>query len=98
MKYLITYDNGITQQKNLISHKTFLEVIKPAQMQIALLEGIPSKQNKEQIKLLKASLKQFGEWFTDESPLFESIQSGYLEIFGGKKIKVKWILKEEWSF
>ena len=83
-KYQITYKNGVVQEKNLISHSDFENIIKPTNDRIYDL--IRDKSNVEanslEVKLLKAELKEkFGsEWFTDNSPLFEAITTGILEL------------------
>lgn len=88
--YKITYNNGVSQVKNLIDHDDFINIYKPIQDEIYDLE----KQNKfketKMSKYLKKVTKDlFGnEWFTDKSPLFYAIESGYIELLpyqGGVK-------------
>ena len=81
-KYRITYGNHIFQEKNLISHEDYLQIIKPKNNAIYNLE-ISNKKgiNDKKIAELKSELKeQFGnEWFTDQSPLYDAIKSHTLE-------------------
>lgn len=90
--YKIVYNNGFEQTKNLISHTDYIEIIKPISSIAANLEL--SKSTRNEAKVLKKLLKNmFGdEWFTDNSPLFESIKTGILSLpkhqGGDHKIKV----------
>jgi len=86
MMYQITYENGITQQKRLISHFDYKTVIVPDQYIAYALEV--RKDTKAQMKLNKARaseikkalVQRFGEeWFTDESPMFKAIKTGILD-------------------
>jgi hypothetical protein len=87
-KYRITYACGITQIKDLISHKDYEEIYKPAQDKIYDLEKTngwkPTNQSKE---LRNDLLLMFGEnWFTDECAIFKASITGLLvlpEIQGG---------------
>lgn len=79
-KYRITYENGISQFKNLISHDDYLNIVKSIQSKIGDLEIQDYKKNKDKIQSLKnKQVSLFGEhWFTDESPLFLAIETGVL--------------------
>ena len=81
-RYRITYENHTFQEKNLISHEDYLQIIKPKNDAIYNLE-ISNKKgiNNSKIAKLKSELKdQFGsEWFTDQSPLYEAIKCHTLE-------------------
>jgi hypothetical protein len=88
-RYQITYDNGITQEKNLISHEDYLNIIKPMLKIIYFLE---INDNKKQANVLKSMVKElYGEYFTDKSPLGLAIKTGYLELpeYQGGKSKCK---------
>ena len=78
-RYGITYENGIYQEKNLISHIDYEEIIKP-QLRIAdELEIVKRKQEADRIKLTLVNM--FGEhYFTDKSPLYEAITTGILSL------------------
>lgn len=75
--YLIHYPTyGITQAKNLIAHADFLSIIKPTRARIDELKDSP-----ERARLQSELVSQFGQdWFTDQSPLFEAITTGMLEL------------------
>jgi len=75
--YKITYpDLGVNQVKNLIKHSDYL-----------LSKQIKDKDERNKF------VSEFGEnWFTDESPLYESLKSGVLECnpeFGSFKIEAR---------
>lgn len=83
--YWITYDNGVTQMKNLIKHTDFRNIIRPKQKRIYELELL--KKNRI-ASILKSELTMyFGEeWFTDQSPLYGAARFGFLrlpEVQGG---------------
>jgi hypothetical protein len=80
--YNITYENGISQYKNLISHTDYLNIVKSIQSKIGELEIQDYKKNKDKIQSLKnKQVSLFGEnWFTDESPLFLAIESGEMNL------------------
>lgn len=75
--YKIEYENGVIQTKNLIIHEDFLNIIKPKQEEAYQLE---LQKKFEEADKIKTELKSiFGEyWFTDQSPLFWAIDSGFL--------------------
>jgi len=80
-KYKITYENGISQTKNLIYHRDYLNKIKIAENEIYEIEKANKFKPTEESKRLKAYIKTaFGEYFTDESPLFKAISTGILEL------------------
>ena len=86
-QYKITYDQGITQTRNLISHNDFELIIKPKQQEIHELE-IADK--KKEANIIKNELKlMFSDnFFTNQSPLFEASLTGSLvlpEHQGGTK-------------
>jgi len=80
-KYKITYSNGISQFKNLIYHRTYLNEIELAENEIYKIEKAnkfkPTKESQALRKYLKIT---FGEYFTDKSPLFKAISTGVLEL------------------
>jgi hypothetical protein len=78
-RYRITYKNGMVQEKDLISHSDYENIVKPYTDKIYDL--IKDKMDSE-ADLLKAELKaMFGsEWFTDGSPLFEASKTGILSL------------------
>ncbi len=75
-RYRITYANGMTQEKNLIEHKDYLEVIKPL---------LSQDTDKKQEKGKKEVKRRFGEaWFTNQSPMYEAMSAGVLKHYGGE--------------
>jgi hypothetical protein len=82
--YTITYDGNISQEKNLIEHSDYICVIKPTNQKITELEMKQplSNNTKKKIKALKQELlEMFGEnWFTNQSPLFEAMETGILSL------------------
>lgn len=89
--YKITYlDYNISQLRNLVLHEDFIKYYKPIKDKIYCLEeqlyGLNKKKHKDkiisietEIQFLKNKLKkEFGDFFTTKSPLFESIDSGIL--------------------
>tara|TARA_R110000822_G_scaffold6851_17_gene28726 strand:+ start:886 stop:1194 length:309 start_codon:yes stop_codon:yes gene_type:complete len=80
--YKITYENGVVQWKNLISHIDYLNIIKSIQSKIGNLEIEDYKKNKDKIKALKdKQISLFGEhWFTDNSPLFWAVKTGEMTL------------------
>lgn len=91
-KYKIVYENGFKQQKNLISNKDYLEIVRPLSNIAATLE-IDKKTRSEARSLKKVISSLFGEeWFTDESPLFNAIKTGTLSLpesqGGNHKVKI----------
>ncbi len=79
MNYKITYEDGLIQYKKLISHSEYESIIKPM-----LLE----KDGKKRVKMLYG---ESHEWFTDRSPLYDSITTDILKspFPGGPDFKVK---------
>lgn len=87
-QYKITYANGFIQTKDLISQSDYDSVLVPLKNQIQELE----KNGKESVKSkeLKNEIKEmFGSnFFTDDSPLYKAIETGYIELpesQGGKQ-------------
>lgn len=86
-KYIITYNNEISQTKVLISQEDYNTLVKPKLNEIILLEselvnlGRKNKKRIELEKLIKEieSSINIGEFFTTESPLGQAINSNYLE-------------------
>lgn len=75
--YCITYKGGIKQIKHLISHVDYIRLIKPMYEEIYSLEL--KKMYKEASDVKKEMYEMFSDaWFTDESPLFNSIALGSL--------------------
>lgn len=98
--YKITYEkNGFVQYKHLIPREKYFSVFKPLMDEITDLEIAATKKNKQEtekrIKAIKRQLKeQFGEyWFLTESPLFEAIETGIIELLphmgGQHKCKIE---------
>lgn len=88
-KYRIEYDRGIVQFKYLISHSDFINVIKPKQKELDILESVPkpgqhqlSKKVKEQlIRDIKYDLSLYPKnYFTDASPLYGAYLTGILSL------------------
>ena len=86
-KYSITYWNGITQYKTLISKEVYDTEVKyiiekANEIQSKMWET--SKKNKKYGELEKefkrtiAPIKELGEYFIEGSPLYNSIDSGIL--------------------
>lgn len=102
-KYKITYlKQGFIQYKCLISHKEYLDIIKPNRQIIDRF--LSEKELKSEFKTVKKEefeessniLKNYPEfWFTDKSPLFEAINTGILELLdtqgGNHNIKLELI-------
>jgi hypothetical protein len=80
--YRITYNNGLSQTKVLISHSDYESVIKPTELKIYEIERANGGKPTAATKSMKAELKaQFGEhWFTDKSPLYYAMLTGILEL------------------
>ena len=80
--YQITYENGISQTKNLISHDDYLNIIIPTQDFIYELERKNKFKETKESKQLKNGLKNsFGSlWFTDQSPLYYAMLTNILTL------------------
>lgn len=102
--YQITYQCGTIQQKNLISHDIYIDIIKPLNSEIYEFEILLGKKNadkksiNEQIQKCKKTISDIvlvDEWFTTNSPLYYAIKSGILSLphnqGGNTKCKVKLI-------
>lgn len=76
--YKITYQNGISQVKNLINHEAYIDKVRPC---LELIDELKLTKNKKFIGIVKNYLKaEFGEhWFTNQSPLFEAIETGVIK-------------------
>lgn len=77
-KFRLTYANGISQVKLLITQEDYKSIIKPILDNIAELEAQRSGINKkskrykeisEKLRELKKPISELGEFFTSESPL-----------------------------
>ena len=81
-KYKITYSNGISQFKNLISHIDYLQDIRVVEDNIYELEKKNKfKETKESLELKRYLKDTYGEfWFTDESPLWSSRLNGIMKL------------------
>lgn len=78
-RYMITYHNGVTQEKDLISHTDYENIVKPLQDQIHDLET--EKKDKEAGELKRQLKQMFGDnWFTDKSPIYEALKTGVLSL------------------
>jgi hypothetical protein len=88
-KYQITYQNGFKQEKYLIEHQDYLNVVKPLDSAIGHLELF--KKTEDDVSRIKTVLKELfsADYFTDESPIFKAIKTGILDLPLGKtNIKV----------
>lgn len=79
-KFIVEYTNGFTQIKTLIPHEEYLNNIKVSNNAISNLrvknrhKGILAK------KLRKYLSDTYGDnWFTDKSPLYKAIFTGFME-------------------
>lgn len=80
-KYKITYSNGISQVKNLIYHRTYLNTIKIAENEIYEIEKANKFKPTKESERLKDYIKfTFGEYMTTKSPLFLAISTGVLRL------------------
>lgn len=89
-KYKITYANGISQIRMLISHDVYLNTVKPLETEIDYLKTTIKKksndkneiQKKELLKTLQNKLKYITpiSFFTDKSPLFYAIVTGVIDL------------------
>jgi hypothetical protein len=102
--YKITYQRGVIQYKNLISHDIYVDIIKPIISDIYDLEILLGKKNVnkksviEQIQECKKKISDIvlvDEWFTNKSPLYNVIDTGILSLpkhqGGDTKCKVELI-------
>jgi len=88
MMYRITYDNGITQKKELIPHFDYKTRIVPDNYIIATLSAIKVSDRvlmdkyKAQVSAIKGALNRDypNEWFTDQSPIFNAIETGVIDL------------------
>jgi hypothetical protein len=99
-KYKVQYPCGIVQEKDLVRHEDFKNIIQPINKRIYELDCVPKDDpKKEEAKAEANKLRgelygMFGDsWFTDQSPLFDASKTGELilpEHQGGiKKVKVE---------
>lgn len=82
-RILIKYSNGVTQFFDVITRKFYTEVITPIKDRIYEIECMSSKQfkkNKLELKKLEADLKSHGNFCTDDSPIFDSIETNILSL------------------
>lgn len=92
--YRIEYSNGVVQHKNLVSEESYLGIIVPIYEEIYKIESESKPGYKKRVSKLKSKLKEmFGEfWFTENSPIYKSIETGELRLpasqGGCSKIKV----------
>lgn len=76
-QFIIIYPElGVVQKKTLIPHSEFLYAKELLNIEMARTD-IPKKQRDEDI--MKKYLKKYGNYFTDNSPLFYSITTGILK-------------------
>ena len=96
-KYRITYEsNGFIQEKYLISHDDYENIIKEYNI---LINELEIKRDYSAAKFLKKELKYlFGEhWFTDRSPIYYSIETGIIKLLNGNyKCKILDISHEKY--
>lgn len=79
-RYLIEYDNGIKQEKNLISHTDFKNIISPLRLSAEYFSSIKNYDMEHKIKKELKSLIGNDDFFTDESGLFKASKTGILEL------------------
>ena len=77
--YKIKYNCGIEQEKNLITHEEFENVIKPKQKRIAELK---SKGFNNVAKILNSEIiiTYGNSYFTTKSPLYKAIKTKHLKL------------------
>ena len=87
MKYKIEYSNGFTQHKNLITEDIYSLNVKPL---IDLAQYYSSIGDKHKEKSIKSRIKkEFGDYFTDKSPLGLAINTGVITLpFGDYPCKI----------
>ena len=80
--YQIIYPGNVRQVKNLISHDDYIKIYKAYQDEIYELEKANKFKESNTTKRMKKELKEFfgSEWFTDKSPIYYAITSGYLSM------------------
>lgn len=86
-RYKIEYpDKGITQEKNLIEHEHYLQIIKPIQSIVDTIErgnkGKPTKESKQLESVLKSLFGKY--WFTNQSAMFRAIDTGVVKAINGE--------------
>ena len=99
MKYLIKYENGMQQIRNLISESVYIDEYKKNadrkhELEVMIGDKTISNNKKKDLKdelyHVKKNLLPFNEpWFTEESPLGKAIQTGKLmlpKVQGGIRI------------
>ena len=85
-RYKLIYPNGIIQEKDLISHDDFNNIIKPKRKLMYELENSKNKNYNEEANVIKKELRfMFGDnFFTTESPLHEAITLGYMDLLASQ--------------
>lgn len=80
--YKLIYPNGIVQEKDLISHDDFNNIIKPKRKLMYELEASKDKNDNIEANVIKKELRfMFGDnYFTTESPLYNAITLGYMDL------------------
>ena len=83
--YRITYANGITQKKHLITHEEYLTIIKPNRKIVDTFKSEKELKVKtiktQDYKTAEWQLSKYPEnWFTDKSPIFDAIATGILSL------------------
>lgn len=76
-------ESGVIQRKLLIPHEQYLT--------FKVLPEDSNKQEKRK-KQLEKEITHGQQWFTDQSPLYESISTGVLECNGRHKVKAKQVI------
>lgn len=82
-KLSITYSSGSIHFYNVISQKTFENVIKPAKLRIREIESLSVngfKKYSDEYKKLKNLVKSYGKFCTDDSPIFKSVETQILSL------------------
>ena len=89
--YEITYANGFKQIKHLISHDSYVNIIKPTEWQIYELERANRWKPTIESKQLKRDLITMfsATYFTDRSPLYEAYLTGYIDIGVAHKVNLQ---------
>lgn len=96
-EFKFTYENGISQTKVLISKDTYRD-IKRIVYEVTLLEGEAAnlgKKNKKRLELenkikdLMKPIKELGEYFVVDSPMYDAWRTGVIVTRNGStKVKV----------
>lgn len=97
-KISITYDNNVTQIFEVIRRSFYDNTISPLndrEYEIECMNTKQFKKHKHKFIEIKNKLKSFGNWCTDDSPIFNSIETQLLSLGdnqgGDHQVKSKFI-------